>query len=628
MIDFKNTINNIVDEWSNRVYNGQPDFKDPGHILTLREVLTDFKFKDNVINELINNIIESNEFYAKSKSSGKVVKFLSKDSWEDAIKSGSHEKVDSGSVKKKSTEKPSVDKKDDGNKSEKPQSKSVGDKTPPQNKSWKDEPETGDIAHDLKVDADKKTELMKLKKIESLSNEDDTITDKQLMMTKTDALNQALSTESKDVGAGTAESRAGEAMVHKGLRMLKDGKSVDEIRGYFDDLVNSNDHVLNSKEGKKWVGASLSTINRIDNEIGIDNIKTVSWDTKVGRQSIGVDPNLETSSDMFVQTNEGNVIGLSLKKSGAVFLANKGWAKESKRLLSDLKDSLSPEAYNQLDKSMSIQSYNTSLSNKFKDITSNIDSSYINDLFNRLQSEDDKIITKYFGSSKKREKYFELLRNPDDLLNAARTGNLNGNQKKVIAKLTSVYDKDRYNHLRRVDSELTGNTFKTLNNYPEAKFAMKKHIVKSMHISETLSLNENIKQGGVSGFMTLYGIEPDGAVLNEEKLVDLFGSKFASILGEVRAGTMDINDLENVIMESIEMDYETGNILFKHENNKKYPLFFMKARTRGIGASPTMEMAQTPLMAYALKMGTFNSDKWPLDIQQKFKKHIISAEEL
>ena len=75
------------------------------------------------------------------------------------------------------------------------------------------------------------------------------------------------------------------------------------------------------------------------------------------------------------------------------------------------------------------------------------------------------------------------------------------------------------------------------------------------------------------------------------------------------------------------MDYETGNILFKHENEKQYPLFFMKARTRGLGAGPTMEMAQTNLMAYALKYGTFDSTKWPEDAQEKFKDAIKEVPE-
>ena len=49
---------------------------------------------------------------------------------------------------------------------------------------------------------------------EELLNKDHETTDKQLNMTKTEAKAQAKSKDKKDVGAGTPESRAGEAMVH------------------------------------------------------------------------------------------------------------------------------------------------------------------------------------------------------------------------------------------------------------------------------------------------------------------------------------------------------------------------------------------------------------------------------
>ena len=41
-----------------------------------------------------------------------------------------------------------------------------------------------------------------------------------------------------------------------------------------------------------------------------------------GRTAIGVDPKLDTSSDMFVRTNDGKNIGISLKQDGSVFLNN------------------------------------------------------------------------------------------------------------------------------------------------------------------------------------------------------------------------------------------------------------------------------------------------------------------
>ena len=39
-----------------------------------------------------------------------------------------------------------------------------------------------------------------------------------------------------------------------------------------------------------------------------------------------------------------------------------------------------------------------------------------------------------------------------------------------------------------------------------------------------------------------------------------------------------------------------------------------------------MEMLQTPFMAYALKMGTFNTDEWDSDSLEKFKKDIEEVE--
>ena len=123
-----------------------------------------------------------------------------------------------------------------------------------------------DYAKDKKkekeADKTKETRDEKLKRFEGLPKEekskiDHNSADKSLMMTKTEAKAQAKRTkagEKQNVGAGTPESRAGEAMVHKGLRLIQEGKSLDEIEAEFNKLVNSDDHILNSKEGKKWVG--------------------------------------------------------------------------------------------------------------------------------------------------------------------------------------------------------------------------------------------------------------------------------------------------------------------------------------------------------------------------------------
>ena len=475
---------------------------------------------------------------------------------------------------------------------------------------------------------DKEFERLKSLPKQELRKIDHDTTDEQLNMTKTEAELQAKQKGSKDVGAGTAESRAGEAMVHNGLRLLQSGKSLEEIQNEFDILVNQPDHILNSKSGKAWVKASLSTLRKIDETVGIENIKEVSWDTPAGRIGLGIDPKLETSSDMFVQTKDGRNIGLSLKKDGKVFLNNGGWAKQSELLLQSLESEMPKDDHARLSEAMSIQTYKKDLENRFVETTNAITSDDIDKSFKRLlDNPDDQ--KEFKGSS--RDEYFKILGNSELLIKKIKLGTATGNEQKAYAKLLQTYHPDQYNHLRESDNGLTQRAFEVLNQSEEAKKGMNRHIIKSMHISETLGLNKRIQEGGVDGFQTMYGIDPDGAVLNEQTLVTLFGSKFKQkldeIISEVRNGDSSYKDLEDFIVDSIEIDYESGQILFKHESNKKYPLFKMAGRTRGIGSSPVMEMVQTPFMAHALKMGTFNTDEWDSKSLNRFQKDIIDSDE-
>lgn len=463
---------------------------------------------------------------------------------------------------------------------------------------------------------------------DNLLKQDHNTTDEQLNMTKSLAKAQAKEKGKKDVGAGTAESRAGEAMVHKGIRMISEGSSIEEVEKFFVDLVNSKDHILNSKSGKKWVGAALASIRKIDEVIGIQNIQDVSWDTPQGRTAIGVNPNLETSSDMFVRTKDGKNIGISLKKDGKVFLNNGGWAKQSEILLDSLKSEMPTADHERLSEAMSIETYKKDLEDRFIETTKTINVDIIRKSFERLKNNPDDQ-KEFQGSS--RERYFTILSNPETLIKKIRLGTANGVEQKAYAKLLQTYHEDQYNYLRESDNGLTQRAFDVLNTSDEAKKGMNRHIIKSMHIMETVGLDEKIKTGGVDGFMTMYGIEPDGATLNEDTLITLLGSGFKQRLDEgiteVRNGNLTPDELENYIIDQIEIDYESGEILFKHESNKKYPLFKLAGRTRGIGSSPVMEMVQTPFMAHALKMGTFNTDNWDEKSLNRFEKDIQDYEE-
>ena len=253
----------------------------------------------------------------------------------------------------------------------------------------------------------------------------------------------------------------------------------------------------------------------------------------------------------------------------------------------------------------------------------------ITEMYEKLMSEPQEIRDKEFSSKEYKEKYFEALNDAKQLIKDGRDENLEMVPMKALGKLLKMYDKEKYDHLRKIDGGLTRRAFEVLNASDAAKNGMNKHVLKSMHVLDTLGLNEKLKKGGVDGFITVYGIKPDGAVLNEENLTSLFGSKFQQLLSEqlkeVRDGTKETQDLQDFMADQIEIDYESGQILIKHENEDKIPLFYLDGRSKAIGASPTMELGQTPLMALALKIGTFDTSTWTKEQRAKLKKEIEKA---
>ena len=533
---------------------------------------------------------EEGKFQARSKS-GKTVYFKSKDTRDAAIKKCTHTKIEKGS----------------------------------------EEPDT-----DSDIDFDDRgmdePEVEKPEDKQDLLNSDHQSADDSLNMTKTRAREQAKKKGKKDVGLGTPESRAGEAMVHKGLRLLKEKKSIEEIEEEFTKLVNSDDHILNSKEGKKWVASTIAALRKIDEQIGIDNIEDIVWDTDQGRKAIGVNPKLKTSADMFVRTRDGKNIGISLKKDGKVFLNNGGWKTQVKDLLAGLEGTMPPQEHKDLSEAMSFETFKDDRKKHFQDVCNELQPEDIRRMYKKLMSEPQEIRDKEFGSKQYREKYFEALKDAEQLIKDGRDGNLEERgpvPMKALAKLLKMYDKEKYNHLRKIDGGLTRRAFGVLNTSDAAKIGMNKHIIKSMHVLDTLGLNDNLKNGGVDSFMTVYGIKPNGAVLNEENLTTLFGSKFEQLLSEqikeVRDGTKEPKDIEDWMANQIEIDYESGQILFKHENEDKIPLFYLNGRSKAIGASPTMELGQTPLMALALEIGTFDTSTWTDKQREKLKKELEKA---
>ena len=63
--------------------------------------------------------------------------------------------------------------------------------------------------------------------------------------------------------------------VHTAIRRFKEGKSSEDIEKELMDIANDKDTFLNTK----WVKSTMATLNAVEQNIGVENIKDVSWDT-------------------------------------------------------------------------------------------------------------------------------------------------------------------------------------------------------------------------------------------------------------------------------------------------------------------------------------------------------------
>ena len=609
-------LNQILVEWSYRTSDGKPDVKNKAKLLILENVLNDFGWSREARAELLGSLMEAPKQKGDKIDPETKVKYKIKDKdgkdvdKETTYKSAISREKDSPAYIAAKALQGDDGEKDDGEKLDEP---SEFDRDVDSNKGV-----SPDFKRSVGDDGEEKEEEPKDKK-ELIASDHKTV-EEALRYTKTQQKIDKKAGGREGVGLGTDTSRAGEAAVHSGLRMLQEGKSLDEIESSLMEIADDKDTYLNAK----WVKASISTLKMIDEKIGVKNIQDVAWDTPEGRTAIGVDTKLKTSSDMFVRTKDGKNVGVSLKQDGSVFLNNGGWAKQSGLLLDKLKDVMPSEEHEALSEAMSIDGFKKDRSNKYKEVTRDYTPENIIKMTKELTPEE----RKKSGLS---DKYIKELNDAENLLQNSENETLSENQMKAIARLLSVKDKEKEQIIRQTDNTLTEKTFAVLNSSEAAKNGMNRHVLKSMHVFDALGLNKDLKEGGVDGFNTMYGIPPDGASLDEESIIDLFGSEFQQVLAEnlneVRNGDREPEELEEIMAKKIEINYESGEILFKHENEMKYPLFYLSGRARGLGTSPVMELGQTSFMALALKVGSFDTDKWTPKQQKKLSDELKKEKE-
>lgn len=460
------------------------------------------------------------------------------------------------------------------------------------------------------------------------------------------------------VGAGTADSRAGEVATHKALRMLKDGSSLEDVETLLKSKVGKGKPLTNS-----WVSASLACCKSIIDTVGLDNIEEVVWDTPSGRELINTEGH-GTSSDMFVTTKSGERVGISLKKDGDVFLANKGYNIEFEKLKSSLERAgLSQKDIKEFSKSCSAERFNSELIKTTNSVISSLNSNKNNkneilEILDHSTDAKKELLRKRFGQKTWSgvEKYLkEIAPNKqgetvsmadlDAFLKKVGGSTGTGSAVKTFAKiLKSMDNKDYYNSMREEDTKATQRLLKSMENENVAK-GIKNNIIEGMHAESILGLDNNPH---LDKFMTVYGIEPDGAQMDENTLASLFpelgGPKGLMEMSEQFRGARGINDKEAIkkqIMEAMRNKMEivqngpeaTINVVHKDSSGKvsgKYPIFTTRVRCRGVGTAPVLEIHQTSFFSTALSKAEsgeqlgVDMSKWPEKKRNNFyKKEIV-----
>jgi len=666
----------ILDDFAHKCGDGGPDMTNPRHLALLRESLLKFGWKEFATNEFIGNLREGEE------------KYVGIDEYRVYLKPG--QKPPEGVEVKTSTRNKKYYEKTPGGKSEEDGEEWTPASEKPVTVSSAERKRLKELESNEKLSAKEKKEIKQLR-----TKVDHAKSDKALAMTKKEYkkllarhkflkswkkvqakldkikktgkgkltaaeskfikdnnlegkkftkkhLNEFEELEEGGIGAGTGASQAGETATHKALRMLQDGKSIEQVEEYLMSLANDKDTIID----KSWAQAGIAAAKKIDSLFG-DRVKDISWDTPEGRQAIGVDPNFNTASDMFVTLDDGTTVGISLKKDGKVFINNGGWKEQHGKIRENLANmGLSEEELAAFDKASGIDSYKKQLKKEMTDGAKKLDSNdpKLKKDAQRLLTDDDyaeKVLGKNYKDYRKTMTPFE------DFLARCQAGppDASVNDIKVFSRMAEKSDymsktpphNEVYAKLRDLDHALIQRTMEVLKNNPKLNDAMKQHILDGIHLDNILGLNDR-QDGDVDEFLTVYGIQPEGATLDEDTLTKLFGSQFGTLLAEnieeVRAGTKTPVELKSFLADRMEIDMENNMILFKQEfpnpNHdpddpespetilSQYPLFELGARSRGIGASPTMEIKQTPFMAVALQQGTPDVNQWDKKVYRNY----------
>jgi hypothetical protein len=470
---------------------------------------------------------------------------------------------------------------------------------------------------------EKKAKLDLLKKIDAWQKRKDKAKAKGEKFTE-----KKPTAESKGVGLGSPESRAGESAVVKGTIELKKAfdkcmvKSKD-INKCYESAREATRKNLETYLGsdtfltKEWIDSAMNTIDLIHKQIGFHKIAEIGWDNQEGRALVGSQGH-GTSADMFIKMKpdadypNGKRLGISLKKDLKVFIFNGGWKKLEGELQDKgfvLGESSKASHYEKRRNEELHQVSNFAQSNKDE---------FCKD-FNNMRANPNRLSSKP-GTVKSRVADILKLTKANDLSkvkcdtfiqNVLSARPLSGDAMKVIGDMcktsTNPYLKQAYGKMRAIDREMTDSIADDFDK-PENQTVVKKLVRDETHITDILFAdNPNLDE-----LKVVYGTNP-AIEMRKEELSKLFGvddlyAKYEAEADPAKKAKIR-KQIEDVIDSKIVISRKKGvmsvaiNVTDADGKPSQLPLFEAKIRTRGFGSAPTFEMSQNTFGGISYKYG-------------------------
>lgn len=648
-MEYSKLIDELLNELSYRV--GIVDLKNKTHQSVISEILTEWGEYEakSIILDFLNEAGKTPEKNKpKSETEGEDANYTHigkgiyvKKGDEEKDSAQKYKKDDTGSLKPISDDEYNKEKGEQGKDGEQAAQNTPQNKTdnPAGQPGEEAQPETGtslkdptyqdivkkekEISDELTSQKNGNTTQTKLKSLDTneLANIDSTKVKKQILMTQSEA-----EQSQEGVGLGTAESRTGECVtVYAGQqiqKLLQNGKSYDEARAEVEsELLNiskDKDSVLT----KEWVKSGLSVFDYLHDTIGFDNIENFAWDTPEGNKVVGSEGH-GTSADMFIKTEDGRAVGISLKKDFKVFIVNGGYGKAMKEFENKIGVTLpeSCQSANYIERRTNEydNGKQTIKSNRkdFEEVASKFlnDEEYFNSVFGPKAQ-----------SYEKRKRYIEKKLNisnwkdatPEQMVDIL----INENQKSTgdDLKFFAAFNKENsikekygiYTKMRSLDNEMTENIFEFFQSNDSAKNKYKEKIIEDTHILDTLFPNPPLND-----FKTIFGTDP-AVEMTRAAVGSIFG--VSELMKNYESAESD--DEKEAIKKQIETQIKNKLIITKKKGNpviainldgppqSELPLYKLGVRTRGIGNAQTLEVSQETFGSLALKNGNTIIENW------------------